>query len=152
MRKAALAAAIALAGCQQAKDTPQPVPSEPAQAVSPTAIPVPSPAPKPSVAPTPVPQKRFQALGTEPFWSVEVLPGQLRYMSPEQLDGITFAATATATSFGGGYRYAGTMAGAKVTLTIAPGQCSDGMSDQVYGYTAALTIADQAMSGCARLK
>lgn len=150
MRRAALAGLLALAGCQQAKDPPQPVPSEPAQAVSPTAFPVPSPEPKPSAAPTPVPQKRFQALGTEPFWSVEVLPGQLRYMAPEQLDGITFAATAT--SLGSGYRYAGTMAGAKVTLTIAPGQCSDGMSDQVYAYTAALTIADQAMAGCARLK
>ena len=155
MREAALAALLALAGCQQANDAPQPgpsepLPSEPVPAVLPTAISLPSAEPAPSAAPTPVPQKHFQALGTEPFWSVEVLPGQLRYSSPEQLDGITIAATST--SFGGGSRYTGTMDGAKVTLTIAPGKCSDGMSDQVYAYTAALTIGEQAMRGCAWLK
>lgn len=98
----------------------------------------------------PVPSKHFQALGTEPFWSVEVLPGKLRYSSPEQPDGIAFAATAS--SLGSGYRYAGTIAGAKVMLTITPGKCSDGMSDQTYAYTAALTIGDKAMHGCARVK
>ena len=153
MRKLALIAGLmALAGCQQANDAPQPVPSEsvPSRTVAanlPT--PLPSPEPSPRTAPALVPHKHFQALGTEPFWSVEVLPGRLRYMSPEQLDGITFAATVT--SFGSGYRYAGTMAGAPATLTIAPGKCSDGMSETVYGYTAALTIGDQALHGCARL-
>ena len=149
MRKAVLAGLLALGGCEQASDTPQPgpselLPSEPVPAVLPSAI------PSPIAAPAPVQQKHFQAIGTEPFWSVEVLSGQLRYSSPEQLDGITFAATST--SFGGGSRYTGTMDGAKVTLTIAPGKCSDGMSDQVYAYTAALTIGEQAMRGCARLK
>jgi uncharacterized membrane protein len=148
MRKAVLAGLLALGGCEPANDTPQPgpselLPSEPVPAVLPTAI------PSPIAAPTPVQQMHFQAIGTEPFWLVEVLPGQLRYSSPEQLDGVTFAATST--SFGGGSRYTGTKDGAKVTLTIAPGKCSDGMSDQVYAYTAALTLGEQAMRGCARL-
>ena len=43
------------------------------------------------------------------------------------------------------------MAGAKVTLTITPGKCSDGMSDRTYAFTAALTIGDHAMHGCARV-
>ena len=149
MRKAALTGMLALAGCQQPSDAPQPVPSKPAQAVSPSAIPAPSPEPKPRAITAPVPQKHFQATGTEPFWAVEVLPGALRYAAPEQPDGITFAATAS--SLGSGYRYAGTMAGAPVTLAITPGTCSDGMSDRVYAYTAALTIDDRVMRGCARL-
>ena len=149
MRKAALTGMLALAGCQQPSDAPQPVPSKPAQAVSPSAIPAPSPEPKPRAITAPVPQKHFQALGTEPFWSVEVLPGQLRYMSPEQPGGITFAATVARS--GGATRYAGAMAGAKVSLTIVLGKCSDGMSDRVYAYTAALTIDGLVMHGCARL-
>ena len=100
--------------------------------------------------PTPLPSKHFQALGTEPFWSIEVLPGKLRYSSPEQPDGITFPATAS--GLGSGYRYVGVMAKAKVVLTITPGKCSDGMSDRTYAYTAALSIGDRAMHGCARLK
>ena len=111
---------------------------------------MPSPAPTPRAVPTPLPSKHFQALGTEPFWSVEVLPGKLRYSSPEQPDGITFASTASA--LGSGYRYVGVMAKAKVMLTITPGKCSDGMSDRSYAYTAALSIGDRAMHGCARLK
>ncbi len=161
MRKAGLVALLALAGCQQASDSPKPGPSKagPSAIVAagsstptppPIAEPTPHAAPRPSASPTPVLQKHFQALGTEPFWSVEVLPGKLRYSSPEQPDGITFAATAT--SLGSAYRYAGTMTGAKVMLTITPGKCSDGMSDQTYAYTAALSIGDRAMRGCARLK
>ena len=161
MPKAALPALLALAGCQQAPDAPPPRPSQTESSAikaagSPTrtppvsAEPTPIPAPKPSAAPTLVPSKHFQALGTEPFWSVEVLPGKMRFSSPEQLDGITFPATAT--SLGSGYRYVGTMANTKVTLTITPGKCSDGMSDRTYAFTAALTIGDRYMRGCARLK
>ena len=160
MRKAGLFALLALAGCQQTNEAPQPGPSDAAPSAIGTAVlptpappsaqPTPSPAPTPSAAPTPVPQKHFQALGTEPFWSVAVLPGKLRYSSPEQPDGIAFAATAT--SLGSAYRYAGMMAGAKVMLTITPGKCSDGMSDRTYAYTAALAIGDKAMHGCAQVK
>ena len=149
MRKAALAGLLALAGCEQASDAPQPVPSSSAVSSVPAAIPAPRAEASPNVTPTPVPQMHFQATGTEPFWAVEVLPGALRYAAPEQLDGITFAATAS--SLGSGYRYAGTMAGAPVTLAITPGTCSDGMSDRVYAYTAALTIDGLVMHGCARL-
>ena len=78
------------------------------------------------------------------------MPGKLRYSSPEQLDGITFPATITI--LGGSYRFAGTMTNSKVTLIITPGKCSDGMSDRIYPYTAALTIGDQALRGCAQVK
>ena len=95
MRKAGSVAMLALAGCHQTNEVPQPAPREPAPSAieapvlpapaPPSAQPTPSPAPTPSPSPTPVPQKHVQALGTEPFWSVEVLPGKLRYSSPEQL-------------------------------------------------------------------
>ena len=161
MRNVGLVALLALAGCQQTNDGPPPGPSQtepsaivavssPAPTPPPRAQPTPIPAPTPIAVPTPVPSKHFQALGTEPFWSVEVLPGKLRYSSPEQPEGIAFAATAT--GLGSVYSYTGTMAGAKVRLIITPGRCSDGMSDRTYAYTAVLTIGDRALRGCARPK
>ena len=36
--------------------------------------------------------QRFQALGTEPFWSVDVSDAQLRYSNPENQAGTAFAA------------------------------------------------------------
>lgn len=155
MRKAALTALLVLAGCQQAADAPAPRPTETVAsrsvaAAAPISIPLPSATPPPRAAATSGPPKHFQALGTEPFWSVETLPGKLRYASPEQPNGVTFAVTFGQS--GARSRYIGTMSGAAVALTIAPGKCTDGMSDRSYPYTAALTIGDHAMRGCARVK
>ena len=96
----------------------------------------------------PAKEKRYQALGTEPFWSIEVMPGKLRYTTPENLDGTAFPATESAQ--GNASRYAGLMDGKAVTLLIEPGQCSDGMSDTVYPYKAVLTIEERSEQGCAR--
>ena len=98
----------------------------------------------PRPAPT-TPYQHFQASGNEPFWSMEVLPGQLRYSSPDQPGGVTFAATSS-----DGLRFAGTLNNSPVTLFIAPGLCSDGMSDHRYPYSAVVTIGAQSLHGCAR--
>lgn len=95
-------------------------------------------------------QEHLQALGTEPFWSVDVLPGQLRYSDPENIAGIQFAATRA--DMGTHVRYSGTMQGKAVVLVIEPGRCSDGMSDTVYSFKASLTIAGNTEQGCARAK
>ena len=99
------------------------------------------------VTPQGLPQK-LQALGTEPFWAIYVEPGKLRYTSPDTLDGTTFPATET--EQGSGKRFAGTLEGMQVVLTVTPGTCSDGMSDTVYPYAATLTFGSEVRKGCAR--
>ena len=157
MRKAALLVLLLLAACDSGappKDkveniliTDGPSAAESADAsfaaaatVAATIAPVPPPAP--------APVKHFQALGTEPFWSVDVLQGKLRYSSPENLEGTTFASTEA--KDGSATRYIGTLEGKLVTLRIEPGTCSDGMSDTVYAYKASFTWGAQTERGCAR--
>lgn len=150
MRSAVFFCAAVLAGCDAGNGASPPVDSG---AASPSAAITPPLAPGPTAVPVQQPTlvdtdtMKFTARGTEPFWSVSVQRGQLRYLSPDQPEGVAFAATATRS--GSGYRYAGTLATKPVTLVIAPGRCSDGMSETVYAYTAALTIGAQALRGCA---
>lgn len=153
MPRLAAAGLLVLAGCGSGGGPDAPI-------ETPTATAATLPAAEPTGAggtaeanqpPTAAPvEKRFQALGTEPFWSVEVLPGQLRFSSPENIDGTTFAATRI--TDGTGVRYAGTLDGKPLSLLIEPGTCSDGMSDTVYVWKAALTIDGRTEQGCARTK
>ena len=132
MLRAAIAALLALAGCQaKAPVTATETASEAAPAV-----------------PSTMPAKPFQALGTEPFWSIEVRPGEMLYSDPENIAGTSFAATET--SEGRGTRFAGSLNGKPVSLLVEPGTCSDGMSDTVYSWKAVLTIGTRTEQGCAR--
>lgn len=90
----------------------------------------------------------LQARGTEPFWSVEVQNGQLKYTSPEYLDGAAFPANTTRLQ--PGWRFAGALAGKRAVLTIELSTCRDGMSDTVYPYKASFIWGDVARQGCAR--
>ena len=157
MRSAALAAVLVLAGCDQGP----PSKNRAEHAAAASAAPVgrsqeaapPAPAPVQAAAATPNPaeaEKHFQALGTEPFWSLEVLPGKLVYTSPEVQHGVVIAARFS----GEGKRllFSGTMQGKPVVLSIEPGTCSDGMSDTVHAYKAVFTWGAQTEQGCARLK
>ena len=128
MHRATLLALLALAGCEGKAPI---VATE--TAIAPAAV---------------MPATPFQALGTEPFWAVEVLPGQMRYSDPENIAGTTFAATEAPD--GQGIRYSGTLDGRPVSLLVEPGTCSDGMSDTVYRWQATLTIGARSEQGCAR--
>lgn len=130
MRNVLTVCLLLLAACKPAERPAPPAQPEPSASVS-----------------APIPQ-RFQALGTEPFWSVEVRPGQLRYSSPENIDGTGFAATETGAD--GGTRWSGTLEGKPFSLLIVPGQCSDGMSDTVYAWKATLRWGEVSEQGCAR--
>lgn len=151
MRSAALLALLALAACKPAEQ-PAPPPGAESQA-SPSASPTPtgSPGPasrsEPTATASPLPA-RMQALGTEPFWSIEIAPEGLRYSDPENIAGTAFAATAVSAE--GGRRWSGTLAGEPLVLLVVPGTCSDGMSDTVYPFTATLVRAGRTLNGCAR--
>ena len=139
MPSALLLAALALAGCDR---------GPPPEKVATGEIKAPPPAASPG--PAPVPEQRFQALGNEPFWSVFVEPGRLRYSTPENIKGTDFPAKRAVE--GEAQVWIGTFEGSQFTLRIAPGTCSDGMSDTIYVYTAMVAFAGQTLQGCARLK
>ena len=147
MPRVMLLAVLALAGCK-ASEAPEPLPSA---TVTGAAESVQAPAPAVPPAPPVAGPERFQALGTEPFWSVEVLEnGQLRYATPERQEGALIAATLHRS--GGVLAFAGTLAGERFALAITPGTCSDGMSDNSYPFSATLTLGARRERGCARLR
>ena len=142
MRKLALVLVLLLAACRDQPPTPAatatPAASEPAPA---------SPLP-PIPSPAPTPAERFQALGNEPFWSVEADEARLRYVTPENQPGTAFAARRS--QEGEAAVWSGRLEGQSFVLRIAPGRCSDGMSDTVYAWTAQVAFGDTTLSGCAR--
>ena len=89
--------------------------------------------------------------GTEPFWALKISPdsgGYLaKYSSPELPEGETFAVSRFAGNNGLGF--SGEWAGAPVILALTPGECSDGMSDRTYPYTATLQLDEVTLFGCA---
>ncbi len=93
-------------------------------------------------------EKALVALGTEPFWSVEIAPGELTYATPEQLLGTSILAARAADAHG--ITWTGTLDGRALALRVEPGRCSDGMSDKVYPYTASLRLGAEVRRGCAR--
>lgn len=86
-------------------------------------------------------------VGTEPFWSGEIVDTQLRYATPENARG----ERVTVRRFAGnnGLAYTGTLKDQAIDLAITPGACSDGMSDRRFPYVATLKLGDEQRNGCA---
>jgi uncharacterized membrane protein len=164
MRSGALIAALALAGCGQG--APQPQPSATAQpspmatgepappqpsATAAAATPTQTPSETPKPAASPAPKKLLQAVGTEPFWSVTVLPhARLRYTTPDMANGVIVPSVER--KRGEALRYAGRFNGRPFVLDVAPAKCSDGMSDTVYPYSATFVHSGRTDRGCARMR
>lgn len=88
----------------------------------------------------------FVARGTEPFWSVRAGMDGVRLERP---DHAPLDAEFTGVSEQGLDRIiAASTAEGALALRLTPGQCSDGMSDTVYGWTAQLTLGEEAFRGC----
>lgn len=89
--------------------------------------------------------------GTEPFWALTIIPDgdgyQAKYSTPDLIDGEVFSLTRFAGNNGLGF--SGNWAEVEVTLALTPGDCSDGMSDRTYPYTATLLLGDETLYGCA---
>lgn len=96
------------------------------------------------------PTASITLLGTEPFWSIYITPdGEgfvARYASPENLDGSQFAVSRFAGNNGIGF--SGSLDGNALQIALTPGQCSDGMSDRTYPYTATIVLGDAVLYGC----
>lgn len=84
--------------------------------------------------------------GTEPFWGITVKDGRATYTNPENPEGQGFPVTRFAGNNGLGF--SGTWNGSPVTITVTPGQCSDGMSDRTFPYVATIALGEETLRGC----
>jgi hypothetical protein len=123
---------LVLAGCSPA-DAPAPSPEPPAPAPVLGGVELAGP---------------LRAIGTEPFWSVELTGTEMVYTSTEppgqrarQPEPVVRGTTATWESE--------TADGTTLKVTLIATECSDGMSDRTYPLTAMVTVGDRALTGCA---
>ena len=85
-------------------------------------------------------------LGTEPFWSFEIAGETAKFSSPEDIDGSEISVTRFAGNNGLGY--SGELNEQALQIAVTPGDCSDGMSDRSYPFTATITWGDATLYGC----
>jgi len=126
----ALLALILLAGCNRAEEAPN------------TAAPADTPSLPPPIAVTDFPGD-FNAIGTEPFWGVEIRKETLTLTRP---DAPPLPVPNPGPVMEGGR---GVWKTEPFTLTLSASVCNDGMSDRTYPYTADLVLDGKPQQGCA---
>ena len=90
----------------------------------------------------------LRALGTEPFWGVDITPESLTYSAVDH-PGLT-TRNPGPTVQGTTAVYASSAAdGSTLVVTLIATECSDGMSDRVYPLTARVEMGSQTLAGCA---
>ncbi|MEM6475459.1 MAG: hypothetical protein AAF687_04770 [Pseudomonadota bacterium] len=85
-------------------------------------------------------------VGTEPFWTFVITGESAVYTSPEDLEGTTI----TLSRFAGnnGISFSGELNDAPVEIVVTPGECSDGMSDRNFPFTATIKWGERTLYGC----
>jgi uncharacterized membrane protein len=101
-----------------------------------------------SVVTTP-PVRAFRVIGTEPFWGIRIDSTGIRFSTPEDTAGRRFPLVVPVSS-GDTLRWVGVAERDSFDISIWGATCSDGMSDQVYAFAAAVRIAGTDYRGCAR--
>jgi uncharacterized membrane protein len=94
------------------------------------------------------PAGALRAIGTEPFWGLDVDSTGLRFTTPDDTMGIRWPPL-TPTVRGDTVRWAGETERAAVDARIWTARCSDGMSDLVWPYAAVVRIDGTTYRGCA---
>lgn len=125
--------ALWLAGCEPA--SPPPAAPEPAAPVSQTLAGVDLGQP-------------LRALGTEPFWGVDITAAGLAYSGvdrPEQTAAHSGPAVRGTVAIWSGR----TDQGNDLEVTLTETECSDGMSDRIYPLSARVRIGEETLIGCA---
>ena len=130
---------LGLAACGAGPEAPTEAPEPQAQAAASPAPPVAPVAPAAPEAST----DDFEAVGTEPFWAVQVRADSLRLSRPDYAEMIV---SAPKLRWRGKTREWRTDS---LTVSIAPGACSDGMSDRRYVYVAEVRVGREVLKGCA---
>ena len=91
----------------------------------------------------------LRAVGTEPFWAARVEGRCVTYSHPEDQDGTRVWTRFTPGPDGG--IWVGALGGRRFELRTRPAApgCSDGMSDEVYPFSAELLVNGERRRGCA---
>ena len=90
----------------------------------------------------------LRATGTEPFWGLSIDTTGLRFTTPDDTMGIRWPPLSPMAT-GDTLRWVGETERAAIDARIWPAQCSDGMSDRVWTYTAVVRIDTTIYRGCA---
>jgi uncharacterized membrane protein len=90
----------------------------------------------------------LRAIGTEPFWGLDVDSAGLRFTTPADTSGIRFP-PGSPTVAGDTTVWAVRTERVTINARIWPDQCSDGMSDRVYPYAAVVVVRGTPYHGCA---
>lgn len=93
-----------------------------------------------------VPQ--FHAVGTEPFWALDITGKELRFRTPAETSGRRFAPVPPLRS-ADTLRWTLRSRADSVDVRLWPGKCSDGMSDRAWDYQARVRIDTMSYRGCA---
>ncbi|HEY0052633.1 MAG TPA: hypothetical protein VGB49_04395 [Caulobacteraceae bacterium] len=157
----ALLGALTLLACAQPETQggePADAPAGPAAPTPPAAAaPMPEPAPAPAAPAAPAAPEVLNgvaltggvsAVGTEPFWDVQIAGERLT------LSGVDRPERSTRH---GGVTVRGDRAawwgrfpdGQAITVAVTPGPCSDGMSDRTYPLKASVSLGSETLTGCA---
>ncbi|WP_309628633.1 hypothetical protein [Brevundimonas sp.] len=90
----------------------------------------------------------LRALGTEPFWAVEITPQDLAYTAVDAVE--VRASNPGPTVQGTTAVYAAAAPdGTTLVVTLIATECSDGMSDRLYPLTARVELGAETLNGCA---
>lgn len=93
------------------------------------------------------PEEVVTVSGTEPFWGATIERGQLVWTTPDNPDGTAVEVRRFAGN--GGVAWSGELDGEKLDIAVGPGPCSDGMSDRTYPFSAAVSLGERTLTGCA---
>lgn len=97
------------------------------------------------------PTAPFRAIGTEPFWGLEVTAEGLRFTTPDDPDGRRFPPVEPAAS-GDTLHWVAEAGGVALDARIWPGECSDNMSDKRWTHTAVVQLGGTVHRGCAEAR
>jgi uncharacterized membrane protein len=90
----------------------------------------------------------LRALGTEPFWGVEIKADELVYSGVDRPE-MKMANPGPRLQDGNAVIAARDTAGQAFTVTLRATECSDGMSDRVYPLEAEILYKGETLKGCA---
>ena len=89
----------------------------------------------------------FDAVGTEPFWTLKIRDASMVLARPDHPEVAT--ANPGVRADGDQGVWDGTVGERRLVLRLTPGDCSDGMSDRHYGYSAEVWTDGETLRGCA---
>jgi uncharacterized membrane protein len=91
----------------------------------------------------------LRALGTEPFWALDIDSTGFRFTTPEDAAGTRFPPNAPSPVAGDTTLWLAKTDLSALHVRIWPEACSDGMSDRTYPYTALVRVGVTSYRGCA---